>query len=318
MQRGRNGLSSPCNQPNETFRVSAESYLKPEVAQQIARLDLRAKFIVEGFLSGLHASPFQGFSVEFSEHRKYEYGDDPKDIDWLAYAKTDRYYVKKYQAETNLNGYLLVDLSESMAYTHRQTLTKFDYSICLASAMAYLMVRQQDPVGLVTFDTAIRSSLPSRSSRRQLANILSLLSKARPTGPTEVAGSLRQFGGMVKQKALAMIFSDLLVDDPEEVISAIQQLRYRRHDVILFHVLDEAEVTFPFDGMVDLHDVETEDNLIVDASGVRKDYLEAVDELRTTYREGCLRVGADYVPLDTSMLYDKALIEYLSGRQARF
>lgn len=297
---------------------SAERYLKPEVAQQIARLDLRAKFIVEGFLSGLHASPFQGFSVEFSEHRKYEPGDDPKDIDWLAYAKTDRYYIKKYQAETNLNGYLLVDLSESMAYTHRQSLTKFDYSICLAAAMAYLMVRQQDPVGLITFDTAIRASVPSRSSRRQLANIVSLLSKAHPTGPTDVAGSLRQFGGMVKQKALAMIFSDLLVDDPAEVISAIQQLRYRRHDVILFHVLDEAEVTFPFDGMVDLHDVESEDNLIIDASGVRKDYLEAVEELRNEYREGCLRVGADYVPLDTSMLYDKALVEYLSGRQARF
>lgn len=297
---------------------TAESYLKPEVAQQIARLDLRAKFIVEGFLSGLHASPFQGFSVEFSEHRKYEPGDDPKDIDWLAYAKTDRYYIKKYQAETNLHGYLLIDLSESMAYTHRQSLTKFDYSVCLAAAMAYLMVRQQDPVGLVTFDTAIRSSLPSRSSRKQLANILSLLSKAQPTGPTEVASSLLQFGGMVKQKALAMIFSDLLVDDPEQVISAIQQLRWRRHDVILFHVLDEAEVTFPFDGMVDLHDVETADNLVVDASGVRRDYLEAVDELRNTYREGCLKVGADYVPLDTSMLYDKALIEYLSGRQARF
>lgn len=297
---------------------TAESYLKPEVAQQIARLDLRAKFIVEGFLSGLHASPFQGFSVEFSEHRKYEPGDDPKDIDWLAYAKTDRYYIKKYQAETNLNGYLLIDLSESMAYTHRQSLTKFDYSVCLAAAMAYLMVRQQDPVGLVTFDTAIRASLPSRSSRRQLANILSLLSKAKPTGPTEVAASLLQFGGMVKQKALAMIFSDLLVDDPDEVIAAIQQLRYRRHDVILFHVLDEAEVTFPFDGMVDLHDVETSDNLVVDASGVRRDYLEAVEELRETYRQGCLKVGADYVPLDTSMLYDKALIEYLSGRQARF
>lgn len=297
---------------------TAESYLKPEVAQQIARLDLRAKFIVEGFLSGLHASPFQGFSVEFSEHRKYEAGDDPKDIDWLAYAKTDRYYIKKYQAETNLNGYLLIDLSESMAYTHRQSLTKFDYSVCLAAAMAYLMVKQQDPVGLVTFDTAIRASLPSRSSRRQLANILSLLSKAKPTGPTEVAASLLQFGGMVKQKALAMIFSDLLVDDPDEVIAAIQQLRYRRHDVILFHVLDEAEVTFPFDGMVDLHDVETSDNLVVDASGVRRDYLEAVEELRETYREGCMKVGADYVPLDTSLLYDKALIEYLSGRQARF
>ena len=135
-----------------TLMPSAEAYLKPEVIRTVSRLDLRARFIVEGFLSGLHASPFHGFSVEFSEHRRYSQGDDPKDIDWLVYAKTDRYYIKKYQAETNITGYLLMDLSESMAYTYRQELTKFEYSICLAAALAYLMVHQQDPVGLMTFD----------------------------------------------------------------------------------------------------------------------------------------------------------------------
>src|SRR5687768_5558862 len=129
-----------------------EEYLKPEVIRTVSRLDLRARFIVEGFLSGLHASPFHGFSVEFSEHRRYTQGDDPKGIDWLVYAKTDRYYVKKYEAETNITGYLLMDLSESMAYTYRQTLTKLDYSICLAAALGYLMIHQQDPVGLITFD----------------------------------------------------------------------------------------------------------------------------------------------------------------------
>ena len=307
---------------------AAESYLKPEVAQQIARLDLRAKFIVEGFLSGLHASPYQGFSVEFSEHRRYEPGEDIKDIDWLVYAKTDRYYVKKYQAETNLNGYLLVDLSESMGYTHRQALTKFDYCVCLSAAMAYLMHRQQDPVGLATFDTKLRASLKSKSSRAQLGNILSLLSKAKPTGPTDVAASLTQFAGMVKQKSLAMVFSDLLPSgDPEEVsderyageiTKSLNLLRHRGHDVILFHVLDEAEVTFPFEGMHDLHDPEDGSNLIVDASGVRRDYLEAVAEFRDLYKTACQKAGADYVPLDTSMQYDKALIEYLQGRQARF
>jgi len=142
-----------------------EKYLRPEVIRQVARLDLRAKFIVEGFLAGLHASPLHGFSVEFSEHRKYVPGDDLKDLDWTVYAKTEKYYVKKFQAETNLTGYLVMDLSASMAWTYRQELTKFDYAICLAAALGYLMIHQQDPVGLVTFDTAIRASLPPRSRK---------------------------------------------------------------------------------------------------------------------------------------------------------
>jgi uncharacterized protein (DUF58 family) len=297
--------------------ASAEQYLKPEVIRHVARLDLRAKFIVEGFLSGLHASPFHGFSVEFSEHRRYSQGDDPKDIDWLVYAKTDRYYVKKYQAETNLNGYLLMDLSESMGYTHRQELTKFDYSICLAAALAYLMIHQQDPIGLVTFDEQIRASLPPKSKRSQLANILALLAKARPTGPTDIARNLRRFVGMVRQKSLVMLFSDLLTD-PEPVIDAIRMLRFAGHDLILFHVLDEAEVHFPFDGLCDLRDPETHESQIVDAAAIRGDYLDALREMQDQYRSACRSSGADYVPLDTSMRFDKALLEYLSQRRARF
>lgn len=296
---------------------SVESYLKPEVIRNVARLDLRARFIVEGFLSGLHASPFQGFSVEFSEHRRYSQGDDPKDIDWLVYAKTDRYYVKKYQAETNLTGYLLMDLSESMDYTHRQELTKFDYSICLAAALAYLMVHQQDPVGLVTFDEKIRSSLPARSKRTQLANILALLSRAKPTGATDVARSLRQFAPMVRHKSLIMIFSDLLAD-PEPIIEAFRLLRFAGHDLMVFHVLDEAEAHFPFSGMCELRDPESGALMTVDASGVRQDYLEAIGELRATYQQACRSIGADFIELDTSMRFDKALVEYLSQRKARF
>src|ERR1700750_1342130 len=166
---------------------SPEKYLRPEVIRQVARLDLRAQFIVEGFLQGLHASPFQGFSVEFSEHRKYVPGDDLKDLDWNVYAKTDRYYVKKFEAETNITGYLVMDLSASMAYTYRQELTKLDYAISLGAALAYLMVHQQAPIRRVTFDEKIRHSLPARSKRSQLANILSLLAKAKPGGETEVA-----------------------------------------------------------------------------------------------------------------------------------
>ncbi|MEW4488701.1 DUF58 domain-containing protein [Thalassoglobus sp. JC818] len=296
---------------------SAERYLKPEVIRNVARLDLRAKFIVEGFLSGLHASPFHGFSVEFSEHRRYSDGDDPKDIDWLVYAKTDRYYVKKYQAETNITGYLLMDLSESMAYTYRQELTKFEYSICLAAALAYMMVHQQDPVGLMSFDETIRASLPAKSKRSQLGNILALLSQAQPTGPTEIAKNLHRYAAMVRNKSLVMLFSDLLTD-PEPVIDAIRMLRYAGHDVIIFHVLDEAEVHFPFSGMVDLREPESGEKIMVDAAGIREDYLQAVSDLRSQYKKACLSVGADFVEIDTSMRFDKALVEYLSQRQARF
>ncbi len=296
---------------------SGEKYLKPEVIRTVARLDLRARFIVEGFLSGLHASPFHGFSVEFSEHRRYSYGDDPKDIDWLVYAKTDRYYVKKYQAETNITGYLMMDLSESMAYTFRQELTKFEYSVCLAAALAYMMVHQQDPVGLMTFDDRIRASLPARSKRSQLANILALLAKAEPTGQTDIAKNLKQFAAMVKHKSLVMLFSDLLTD-PDPVIDAIRMLRYAGHDVIIFHVLDEAEVNFPFDGMCELKDPESGNLLLVDAAGIRSDYLDAITHLRATYKKSCMSVGADFVELDTSMRFDTALVEYLSQRKARF
>jgi len=298
--------------------TTSEQYLKPEVIQTVSRLDLRARFIVEGFLTGLHTSPFQGFSVEFSEHRRYTQGDDLKDIDWQVYARTDRIYVKKYQAETNITGYLLMDLSESMAFTHRQQLTKFDYSICLAAALSYLMIHQQDPVGLVTFDEKIRHSLPARSRRAQLANILSLLSRSKPQGQTEIAKNLRQVAAMIRHRSLLMLFSDLLTE-PEPVIQALRQLRFAGHDLILFHVLDESEVTFPFDGMLDLEEPESRESIRnVDAAGVRADYLEAVQEMRGTYQRECRALGIDFVPLDTSMNFGTALLEYLSQRRARF
>lgn len=296
---------------------SAEQYLKPAVIQSIARLDLRAKFIVEGLLSGLHASPFQGFSVEFSEHRRYEPGDDPKDIDWQVFARTDRIYIKRYQAETNITGYLLMDLSRSMGYTYRQDLTKFDYAICLAAAISYLMIHQQDPVGLMTFDDELKASLPARSRRSQLGDILSVLQRCRPTGTTNIAGNLRRVASMIRHRSLMMLMSDLLADQ-DEIIDAIRMLRFRGHDVIVFHILDEAEVTFPFSGSVDLLEPETDDHEIVDAAGIRAEYLKAVSDLREHFRTTCLAVGADYVPLDTSMPFDKALVEYLSQRQARF
>jgi uncharacterized protein (DUF58 family) len=294
-----------------------EKYLRPEVIRQVARLDLRAKFIVEGFLAGLHASPYQGFSVEFSEHRKYVPGDDLKDLDWNVYAKTDKYYLKKFQAETNVTGYLVVDLSASMAYTYRQELTKFEYAICLAAALGYLMIHQQDPVGLVTFDTHIRASLPPRSKRTQLGTILSVLTNLKPSGQTDVAGALHQLAATIRGRSLVMVFSDLLTE-PGPVLEALHHLRHRGHEIILFHVLDEAEVHFPFDGLIEFTDVETPDRLTLDAKGMRGDYLQAVASFREVYRTECSKANVDYVAIDTSVSFDKALMEYLVQRQRRF
>jgi uncharacterized protein (DUF58 family) len=296
---------------------TVERYLKPEVIRQIKRLDLRAQFIVKGFLHGLHASPFHGFSVEFSEHRKYTPGDDPNDIDWLVYAKTDKYYVKKFEAETNITGYLVMDLSRSMGYTYRQELTKFEYAICLAAALCYLMIQQQDPVGLLTFDEKIRGSLAPKSRRRHLADVLSMLAKLEPQGKTDIAASLAQIAAMLRHASLVMIFSDLLAD-PEPVLAALHRLRHGGHDVILFHILDEAETRFPFDGMVELEEPESRRRLKLDASHFRPDYLAQVEAFRERYRRECFQSGVDYVALDTSMQFDKALTEYLASRRGRY
>jgi len=290
-----------------------EKYLKPEVIRHISRLDLRAQFIVKGFLQGLHSSPFHGFSVEFSEHRKYSPGDNPDDIDWLVYAKTDKYYVKKFEAETNITGYLVMDLSASMAYSHEQELTKFEYSICLAAALCYLMIHQNDPVGLVTFGEKILNSLPPKSKRQQIGNILSLLAKLEPQEKTDIAHSLNQLAAMLKHSSLVMLFSDLLVD-PDSVISSLRRLRHGGHDVILFHVLDQAEVTFPFEGLVELRDPESGETLEVDADGYRQEYLKEIAAFRELYQRECRQSRIDYVPLDTSMPFDRALTEYLVNR----
>ena len=296
--------------------VAVEQYLRPELASQIKRLDLRAQMIVRGFLQGMHASPFHGFSVEFSEHRRYSAGDDPKDIDWLAYAKTDRYYVKKFEAETNLTGYLVMDMSQSMGYTYRQQLTKFDYTICLAAALAYLMIMQQDPVGLITFDTKIRASVAPRSRRSQLPAILSHLTKLKASGPTDLPATMAQLIAMMRHRSLVMLMSDLL-GDVTATLAAIRMLRHAGHDVIVFHVLDEAEVSFPFNGMVQLRDPETGRDLSVNADEIAEEYRKNIIAFRKELSQGFKESRIDYVPLDTSLPYDKALTEYLLSRRGR-
>jgi len=204
-----------------------------------------------------------------------------------------------------------------MAYTYRQELTKLDYSISLAAALCWLMVHQQDPCGLLVFDEKLHASLPARSRRSQIAQVLSVLAKIKPSGRTDIARSLVQVAAMLRHRSLVMVFSDLL-GDPAPVRDALLRLRHRGHDVILFHVLDEAEVKFPFEGMVELTEPEAGDRLVIDADAARREYVAAVEAFREDFRRSCFQAGIDYVPIDTSMQFDKALMGYLVSRRNRF
>ncbi|SMP56562.1 Protein of unknown function DUF58 [Neorhodopirellula lusitana] len=293
------------------------SSLSPEALQKIKRLDLRARMVVRGFLQGLHTSPLQGFSVQFSEHRRYNRGDDPKLIDWLVYAKTDKHYIKRFEAETNLTGYLVMDLSKSMGFGDLHSMTKFEYATCLAASLTYLMTMQKDPVGLLTFRDKLRAVLPARSRRGHLGDVMASLSAMTPDGTTALPASLIQVAAMLRHHSLIMLFSDLL-GDPAEVLAALGRLRHGGHDVIVFHVMDEAEVSFPYEGPIEFEDPESGEKVTVDATGFREEYLQGVEAFRATYKQGCSAMRIDYVPLDTGMPFDKALTEYLQQRQARF
>ncbi len=296
---------------------TAAEYLRPDVIAQVQNLELRARFIVQGFLTGLNASPYHGFSAEFSEHRKYELGDDLRTIDWNVYAKTDRYYVKKFQAETNLDCYLLVDASRSMDYGSEGFMTKFDYAICIAAALGYLSLSQQDSVGLVTFDEKLRAFLPPRSKRTHLFAILAQLANTKPRGETSLAGCLHEVANRVRKRGLIILLSDLLAD-PEPVIDALHHIRFRGHDLIVFQVLDVAEATFPFTGQVRFEDAETGERLDTTPQSIQAAYLDALARFVGRFRSECLSMQADFNTVNTSMTFDKALLEWLVQRQGRF
>ncbi|HEY3322703.1 MAG TPA: DUF58 domain-containing protein [Planctomycetota bacterium] len=278
---------------------------------------MKAKFLIEGFLAGLHRSPFKGFSVEFSEHRKYVRGDDLRLVDWKLWSRTNRYYVKQFEAETNLTAHLVVDVSESMNYAgHAGGLTKLQYATYLAGAMAYMMIHQQDPVGLFTCDDALRSVIRPRSKSSHLYAILKLLSETQPRGRTALASNLHQIAEMISHRGLVMIFSDLLDDAGEDkVLDALSHLRYRGHDVIVFQVFDAAETTFPFKDVMRFEDSERSgQQLVADAPAIRAGYLQEVRGFLDRYRSECLKRRIDFVPIDTSVSFDKPLLAYLQKR----
>lgn len=303
--------------------LTPEQYLRPDVIQRIQRLDLKARFIVEGFLAGLHRSPFHGFSVEFSEHRKYTPGDDLRRLDWGVYGKTDRYYIKKYEAETNVETYLLVDASGSMGYSAGGRMSKMDYAVCMAAALGYMMISQMDPVGLFVFDEKVRSFLPPKSRRAHLTNILTTLARTKPAGPTRLGACLHEIAARIPKRSLVILLSDLLdaeTDSPDEQIEglrrALHHFHHGGHDLIVFQVLDHSEIELDFQGPVRFEEPETRQELLVDPEALRAVYRQELRAFIETYRKECQSIRADFVTLDNAMTFDKALMEFLLQRQS--
>jgi uncharacterized protein (DUF58 family) len=290
-------------------------YLDPAVLARLGTLDLKARTVVEGFLSGLHRSPFKGFSVEFAEYRQYIPGDDLSTLDWKVYARSDRYYVKKFEEETNLECRLLVDVSASMAYG-RAGVTKFEYASYLAASLAYLMTRQRDAVGMAAFDHRVVSMLPPSARPGHLAAVLATLDKLRPGDRTALAKPFHQLADSLSKRGLVIVISDLL-DDPGEVIDGLKHFRFRGTDVIVFHVLDRDELTFPFDAPARFTDPETLAEVSAVPDDVRAQYLDEMRALLARYERELRLAGIDYCLLDTSKPLDDALMAYLHTRGRR-
>jgi len=296
--------------------VSETQLLDPAVIARLGTLELRAKTIVEGFLSGLHRSPFKGFSVEFAEYRQYIPGDDLSSIDWKVYARSDRYYVKKFEEETNLDCHVLLDVSASMAYRGGAAMTKVEYGSVLAASLAYLMHRQRDATGLIEFDDRIRGRLPASARPGHLHAILLALDKVAPGAKSDVGRPLHQLAEALGKRSLVVLISDLL-DDPDNIVRGLKHLRFRGTDVIVFQVLDPHEIQFPFRGAARFTDVESDDVVTADPDRVRESYLEAMASLRARYEKELRGAGIDFLSLDTSKPLDFALLAYLDTRAKR-
>lgn len=289
-------------------------FLEPQALARVENLSVVARGVVEGFISGLHSSPYKGFSVEFAEHREYTAGDDPRHLDYRMLGRTDRLYVKQYEEETNMRVQILLDSSGSMGYSHEGRLSKLEYGSYLTAILAYLMTRQQDSVGLSTFDTQIRLDMPARSSPRHFNEMMHQLEAVRPGRQTDIAETLHRLANRFKRRRLIVLISDLY-DEPEEVIRALHHFRHRRHEVILFHVLDKAEIEFPFRDVIAFHDLETDERIQVDPAYVRDAYLQQIEAFIEDYRRACAEAQIDYVITDTSVPYDFMLSRYIAKRQ---
>lgn len=317
-----------------------KKYLVPSVVAKLSNIELKAKSVVEGFMTGLHKSPYHGFSVEFAEHRQYMPGDDLKFLDWKVYARTGRYYIKRFEEETNLKSYILLDISKSMDFSSNKSketsaekkgiaklfgkakspieesksyLTKLEYGSYVAASLAYLMLLQRDAISLTTYDTKIQNFISPRATDSNLKLMLHALNNIHSTDKTGTARCLNEIADKVKRRGLVIIISDLF-DDQKEVLSALRHFKYTKNEVIVFQILDPVELSFLSGNPVTLKDVETQEEMFSQPFVMQKAYQEAVKEFTDIYRTECAKSDIDYIMLSTENTFDKALINYLSKR----
>jgi len=309
-------MSSPrvSESPRDTGR--GMRFLSPALLARLGSMELKARAVVEGFISGLHRSPYRGFSVEFAEYRPYLPGDDLSTVDWKVFARSDRHYVKKFEEETNLECHLLLDVSASMAYRGGSAMSKLEYASVLAASFAYLMNRQRDAIGLLAFDDRIRQRIAASSRPGHLHRILLALDRIEAGRRSNLERPLRQLAEAMTRRGMVIVLSDLL-DDHESVVRGLRQLRFRGTDVVVFQLLDPYELQFPFDRAARFHDVETDDEVAADPARARARYLEALGRLRDYYMRELHGSGIDFLTLDTAKPLDAALVAYLGARSRR-
>lgn len=290
------------------------NYLDPHVLARLQGLQLRARHVVEGYVAGLHRSPFHGFSIEFAEHREYSPGDDLRYLDWKVLGRTDKYYLKQFEEETNLLCYLLLDTSESMLYqSSAAPLSKLEYAKCAAAALAYLVLQQQDSAGLVTFDREIRSLVRASSNPSHLKELLHVMEHAAAGRKTSTGLIFHELAERFKKRGIVIVLSDLF-DDVTTMMTGLKHFRHRRHEVILLHVLDPAELDFPFDGTMRFRGLEQFPDVVAESRGLRAAYMEEINRFIRRVKEGCRMHHIDYVPVRTDQSLEIVLSSYLASR----
>jgi uncharacterized protein (DUF58 family) len=288
-------------------------YLDPETIAKLGNIELKAKLIVEGFITGMHMSPYHGFSVEFSQHRQYRSGDELRFIDWKVYGRSGRYYVKEFEEETNLRCMLAIDSSASMRFFSNNRISKFEYSCYLAAALATLMIQQRDAVGLTLYSNEIKTFLPTNSRKSYISQILRVLENAIPSENTFTSNSLEILAERINRRGLVIVFSDLF-DNMDSIINAIRHLRHKKHEVLLFHILDPREVDFDFGQAANFVDLETGEQMITQPYQIQKGYKGTMKDFLANLQKECLHHNVDYNLIDTSTPFDKALMDYVIKR----
>jgi uncharacterized protein (DUF58 family) len=296
--------------------TNASKYADPKTLDKIKRLDVRARCVVEGFITGQHRSPYNGFAIEFAAHREYAPGDDLRHIDWKVWSKTDRLYIKEYEEETNLKCHILLDSSKSMQYGSETGWSKYDYAATAAASLAYMMQQQQDSVGMVMFSNKIDKVLKSSTHPSHMKLLFHELESTQPSETTDIADPFMQLAGQIRSRGMVVLFSDLFLD-PADLAKSLNQFRIRRHEVVVFHVMHHDEIEFPFQDNTLFKGMEVDAQLHTEPRALRDSYMEAVEEYMTKIKTTCAAAGIDHVLLDTSKPLDSVLTSYLNYRAKR-